>query len=136
MPHKIAVLGAGTMGSGIAQLAAQSGSEVLMHDIQDAFVERGQNNIRTALKSRVDKGKMQQSEMDEILSRITTTTDRDQAASYDLIIEAAPEYIALKREIFSSLSAQAGPQCILATNTSSLSIASIASSARNPERVF
>jgi 3-hydroxybutyryl-CoA dehydrogenase len=135
MNNRIAVLGAGTMGSGIAQLAAQSGSEVLMHDIEDTFVQRGLANIRSALKSRVDKGKMQQSEMDSILDRITTTTDRDQAASYDLIIEAAPEDIALKREIFSSLSAQAGPHTILASNTSSLSIASIASSARNPERV-
>lgn len=123
------------MGSGIAQLAAQSGHDVLMHDIQDAFVERGMGNIRSALKSRVDKGKMEQSEMDSILSRITTTTDRDQAASYDLIIEAAPEDIALKRDIFASLSALAGPHTIIATNTSSLSITSVASSAKKPERV-
>lgn len=135
MTHTIAVLGAGTMGSGIAQLAAQSGNEVLMYDIQDAFVERGMNTIRSALKSRVDRGKMEQAEMDTILSRLSTTTDRDSAAHYDLVIEAAPEDMALKREIFSSLSAKAGPNTILATNTSSLSITSIAASARNPERV-
>ncbi|MGA7733781.1 MAG: 3-hydroxyacyl-CoA dehydrogenase NAD-binding domain-containing protein [Chloroflexia bacterium] len=136
MTHTIAVLGAGTMGSGIAQLAAQSGHTVLMYDIQDAFVERGMGNIRTALQSRVDKGKMQQEEMDTILSRISTTTDRDQATAYDLVIEAAPEDLALKREIFASLSAQAGPDTILATNTSSLSITSIASATRNPERII
>ena len=135
MPQSIAVLGAGTMGSGIAQLAAQSGYPVLMYDIQDAFVERGMGNIRSALQSRVDKGKMPQDEMDSVLSRITTTTDRDKAASHDLIIEAAPEDLALKREIFASLSAQAGPNTILATNTSSLSITSIASAARHPECV-
>jgi 3-hydroxybutyryl-CoA dehydrogenase len=92
-------------------------------------------NIRSALQSRVDKGKMEQHEMDSILSRITTTTDRDQAAGYGLVIEAAPEDLALKREIFASLGAKSGPSTILATNTSSLSVTSIASAARHPERV-
>lgn len=135
MTHKIAVLGAGTMGAGIAQLAAQSGHTVLLHDIQDAFVQRGLGNIRAQLQGRVDKGKMKQDEMESILARITPTTDRDQAAGYDLIIEAAPEDLGLKREIFASLSAQVAPSAILASNTSSLSITSIASAARNPEQV-
>ena len=117
MTQKIAVLGAGTMGAGIAQLAAQSGYDVLMYDLKDDFVQRGMDNINTALQSRVDKGKMDASEMASTLSRISTTTNRDDAASCDLIIEAAPEDIALKREIFASLSAQASPDAILATNT-------------------
>ncbi len=135
MKQNIAVLGAGTMGAGIAQLAAQSGYSVLMYDIQDAFIERGMGNIRAVLQSRVDRGKMPQYEMDATVSRIRTTSNRDEAAGYDLIIEAAPEDLALKREIFASLSAQAGSDTILATNTSSLSITSLASAARHPELV-
>jgi 3-hydroxybutyryl-CoA dehydrogenase len=135
MTTKIAVIGAGTMGSGIAQLAAQSGYEVLMYDLKDDFVQRGMYNIKAALQSRVDKGKMKPAEMDAIIDRIATTVKRDDAASADLIIEAAPEDMDLKREIFSSLSAHAKPTTILATNTSSLSVTSIASAAKNPERV-
>src|SRR6476660_3746415 len=114
MTEKIAVLGAGTMGAGIAQLAAQSDYDVLMYDVKDEFVQRGMNNIKSALQSRVDKGKMEAAEMDAITSRIRTSTKRDDAASYDLIIEAAPEDMDLKREIFSSLSAKCGPDTILA----------------------
>ncbi|MEO8285727.1 MAG: 3-hydroxyacyl-CoA dehydrogenase NAD-binding domain-containing protein [Chloroflexota bacterium] len=135
MTQKIAVLGAGTMGSGIAQLAAQSGFDVLMYDVKDEFVQRGMGNIKNALQSRVDKGKMDAAEMDAILGRINTTVERDDAAAADLIIEAAPEDVDLKREIFSSLSAQCSPGTILATNTSSLSITSIAAAAKRPERV-
>ncbi len=136
MTEKIAVLGAGTMGSGIAQLAAQSGYDVLMYDVKEDFVQRGMNNIKSALQSRVDKAKMDAAEMDAIIGRIATTTRRDDAASADLIIEAAPEDIDLKREIFASLSARCSPDAILATNTSSLSITSIASAAKNSERVI
>jgi 3-hydroxybutyryl-CoA dehydrogenase len=135
MTDKIAVLGAGTMGSGIAQLAAQSGYDVLMYDLKDDFVQRGMNNIQAALQSRVDKGKMEAADMAPTLARIATTTKREDAASADLIVEAAPEDMALKREIFSSLSAKVSPDAILATNTSSLSITSIASASKNPERV-
>ena len=132
MTNKIAVLGAGTMGSGIAQLAAQSGYDVLMYDLKDDFVQRGMTNINSALQSRVDKGKLDPADMSSTLARISTTTNRDDAASCDLIIEAAPEDIDLKREIFAALSAKASPDAILATNTSSLSITSIASAASRP----
>jgi len=135
MTDKIAVLGAGTMGSGIAQVAAQSGYDVLMYDIKEDFVQRGMGNIKSALQSRVDKGKMEGAEMQSIVGRIAVTTRRDDAASSHLIIEAAPEDMALKREIFASLSAQCDPDTILASNTSSLSITSIASAASRPERV-
>src|SRR5438105_2307825 len=123
---KIAVLGAGTMGAGIAQVAAQSGFEVLLYDIKDEFVQRGLGNIKAALQRRVDQGKLTAQEMAACLERIRTTTQRDDAADYPVIIEAAPEDLALKREIFSSLSALSGPETVLASNTSSLSITSIA----------
>jgi 3-hydroxybutyryl-CoA dehydrogenase len=135
MSTTIAVLGAGTMGAGIAQLAAQSGSDVLLYDIKDEFVQRGVSNIESALQRRVERGKLSAEEKATILGRISTTTKRDNAAQSDLIIEAAPEDINLKREIFASLSALSAPTTILATNTSSLSITSIASAAQGPERV-
>lgn len=135
MAQKIAVLGAGTMGAGIAQLAAQSGYEVLLYDIKDEFVQRGVATIERALRGRVAKGKMAEEEMAAITGRISTTTNRDDAAAADLIIEAAPEDMQLKREIFSSLSKISSADTILATNTSSLSITSVASAAERPERV-
>jgi 3-hydroxybutyryl-CoA dehydrogenase len=135
MMRKIAVIGAGTMGAGIAQLAAQSGFDVLMYDVQQEFVERGLSNIRAALQGRVDKGKLDAADMQAALDRIATGVNRDEAAESDLIIEAAPEDIALKREIFAALSERARPGAILASNTSSLSITSIASASRHPGRV-
>lgn len=135
MAQTIAVIGAGTMGAGIAQLAAQSGMSVLLYDLNDDYVQRGLSNIRSALRSRVDKGKLDPGDMQSTLQRITATTNRDDAASYDLIIEAAPENIDLKREIFSDLGKKASPGTILVTNTSSLSITSIAAASPRPERV-
>lgn len=135
MPPTIAVLGAGTMGAGIAQLAAQSGSEVLLYDIQEAFTQRGLANIEAGLQRRVERGKLSDGEKGAILGRIRTTTQRNDAATCDLIIEAAPEDLSLKREIFASLSALSAPDAILATNTSSISVTSIASAAQRPERV-
>jgi 3-hydroxybutyryl-CoA dehydrogenase len=131
MPDKrIAVLGAGTMGAGIAQLAAQSGYEVLLYDIQDDFVQRGLGSIESSWGKRVSQRKMTEEEKSAGLSRITTTTNRDDAASCNIVIEAAPEDLNLKREIFTALSERSGPDTILASNTSSLSITSIASAAR------
>ena len=135
MPPKIAILGAGTMGAGIAQLAAQTGHDVLLYDINEEFVGRGIERIRGPLQSRVDRGKLSAQEMNTTLGRISTTTNRDEAASCDAIIEAAPEDLDLKREIFASLSQLAGQNTILATNTSSLSITAIAAAAHRPERV-
>ena len=135
MTERVAVLGAGTMGAGIAQVAAQAGMDVLLYDVKPELVERGLSNIKRALESRVEKGKMERSEMDTTLARITTTTDRDSTADADLVIEAAPEDLDLKREIFAALSGKLRPGGVLATNTSSLSVTSIASAARDPERV-
>src|SRR5215212_3093380 len=132
---RIAVLGAGTMGAGIAQLAAQNGFEVLMYDLKDEFVQRGLDNIRASMQKRVDQGKMAPGDMQTYIGRISTTTNRDDAASWPVIVEAAPEQLELKQEIFGSLSALAAPGTILASNTSSLSITSIAAAARQPESV-
>ncbi len=123
------------MGAGIAQLAAQQGFEVLLYDIKDEFVQRGVSNIRSALQGRVDKGKLSQEEMEGIVGRISTTTTRDDAASADFVIEAAPEDLALKREIFSTLARLSSPGTVLASNTSSLSITSIAAASERPESV-
>jgi 3-hydroxybutyryl-CoA dehydrogenase len=135
LEKRIAVLGAGTMGAGIAQLAAQNGFDVLMYDLKDEYVQRGLGNIKAALGKRVDQGKMTPEEMGSFLGRIRVTTNRNDAAAYPVIVEAAPEALDLKREIFGSLSALSAPETILASNTSSLSITSIAAAARQPERV-
>src|SRR5438552_2469445 len=112
MPRKIAVLGAGTMGGGIAQVAAQCGYDALLYDIDDQSVQRGMDRIRQALQGRVDKGKMDAGEMQSTLGRIRTTTHRDDAADCQLIIEAAPEDLAVKQEIFGSLSKICPPDTI------------------------
>src|SRR5437660_201516 len=131
MPERrIAVIGAGTMGAGIAQMAAQQGYEVLLYDIKDEFVQRGMGSIRSALQKRVDAGKLPAGDMDAALGRISTTTRREDAARWPFVVEAAPEDIALKQEIFSTLDGDAGPETVLATNTSSLSITSIAAATK------
>jgi 3-hydroxybutyryl-CoA dehydrogenase len=135
LEKRIAVLGAGTMGAGIAQLAAQHGFDVLMYDLKDEYVQRGLGHIRAALDKRVDQGKMMPDEMESYLGRIRVTTNRDDAAAWPVIVEAAPEALDLKQEIFGSLSTLSAPETILASNTSSLSITSIAAAARLPERV-
>jgi 3-hydroxyisobutyrate dehydrogenase-like beta-hydroxyacid dehydrogenase len=90
MMRKIAVIGAGTMGAGIAQLAAQSGFDVLMYDVQQEFVERGLSNIRAALQGRVDKGKLEAADMQAVLDRIATGVNRDEAAESVLPSASAP----------------------------------------------
>jgi 3-hydroxybutyryl-CoA dehydrogenase len=134
MSQKVTVLGAGTMGAGIAQLAAQQGFDVLLYDITDEFVQRGLNNIKAILQDRVDRGRLTADEMQAVLERITPTTKREDAAHSYIVIEAAPEDLQIKKEIFAALS-DIAPSAILATNTSSLSITAIASASRHPERV-
>jgi 3-hydroxybutyryl-CoA dehydrogenase len=131
----IAVIGAGTMGSGIAQVAAQAGYEVLLYDIQQEFVERGLNSIAAGLLGRVDRGKMTEAEMDAIMGRISATTNRATLAPATVVIEAAIEDLAVKQEIFAALDALCGPETILASNTSSLSITALAGAVSRPERV-
>ncbi len=131
----IGVIGAGTMGGGIAQIAAQAGYEVLLYDIKPEFVERGLTNITTALQGRVDRGKLSAAEMDATMSRIVASTNRETLAPAAFVIEAAIEDLAVKQEIFAALDGMCSPETILASNTSSLSITAIGGATERPERV-
>ncbi|MBU5485325.1 3-hydroxybutyryl-CoA dehydrogenase [Clostridium sp. MSJ-11] len=133
---KVCVLGAGTMGAGIAQAFAVKGYEVILRDIKDEFVEKGLNGINKSLSRLVAKEKMTQEDMDAILSRITGTVDLNMAEDCDLVIEAAIENMAIKREIFGDLDRICKPETILASNTSSLSITEIATATKRPDKVI
>ena len=134
--EKIFVLGAGTMGAGIVKAFAQKGYEVIVRDIKDEFVERGLAGINKSLSKLVSKGKMTDETKEDILSRISGTTDMNLAADCDLVIEAAIENMKIKKEIFAELDKICKPETILASNTSSLSITEIASATGRPEKVI
>ena len=119
---KICIMGAGLMGNGIAQVCAQAGFEVAIRDIEDRFVESGINNIKKNLSRGVTKGRMTQEDMDEIVNRIKGTTDLKAAAyNADVVIEAIIENRDLKRTVFAELDEICKPECIFASNTSSIS---------------
>ena len=130
------VIGAGTMGNGIAQVSAQAGYNVTMSDIKDEFIQKGLAAIEKSLDRGVKKGTMQESEKAEIISRIKTTLDMKDAKDADLVIEAAPEVIDLKKSIFKQLDEICKEDAILATNTSSLPVGEIAAATRRPEKVI
>ena len=134
--EKIFVLGAGTMGAGIVQAFAQKGYEVIVRDIKDEFVERGLAGINKNLSKLVSKGKMSEETKEDILSRISGTTDMNLAADCDLVVEAAIENMKIKKEIFAELDKICKPETILASNTSSLSITEVASATGRPEKVI
>ena len=133
---RIAVIGAGQMGNGITQVAASAGYEVLMVDIKQEFVDRGMATIQKSLSKLVSKERMTQSDADETLARITTTTNRNDCADVDLVVEAVPEILDLKTSIFSELDEICKPDCILASNTSSISISTIANATSRPDKVI
>lgn len=123
---KVGVIGAGTMGSGIAQAFAQcEGYEVALCDINEEFAANGKKKIAKGFEKRVAKGKMEQSKADAILAKITTGVKENLCADCDLIVEAALEVMEVKKQTFKELSAICKPECIFATNTSSLSITEI-----------
>ncbi|MDD6770518.1 3-hydroxybutyryl-CoA dehydrogenase [Inconstantimicrobium porci] len=134
--EKIFVLGAGTMGSGIAQAFAQKGYEVIVRDIKDEFVDRGLGNIRKGLEKRVARGKMTEEDKDAILSKISGTTDMNLAADCDLVVEAAVENMKIKQSIFAELDKICKPETVLASNTSSLSITEVAVATGRPDKVI
>ena len=134
--EKIFVLGAGTMGSGIAQAIAQKGYEVIVRDIKDEFVDRGLSNIRKGLEKRVARGKMTEEDKDDILSKISGTTDMNLAADCDLVVEAAVENMKIKQSIFAELDKICKPETVLASNTSSLSITEVAVATTRPDKVI
>lgn len=134
--EKIFVIGAGTMGSGIVQVFAQKGYEVIVRDIKDEFVDRGIATINKNLSKLVAKGKVTEEFKENVLSKITGTTDLNLAADCDLVIEAAVENMEIKKDIFSQLDKICKVETILASNTSSLSITEVASVTNRPDRVI
>lgn len=130
----IAVLGAGQMGSGIAQVAASSGYKVILRDIEEKYCEKGLQSIVRSLAKQVEKGKLTEEKNAEILANITTTTELSDVNSADLVIEAAPENLELKQDLFKQLGKVCRKDAILATNTSSMSITAITGETDNPGR--
>ena len=133
---KIGVIGAGQMGHGIAQVAAQAGFEVIMKDIAPEFVEKGMSGIKRNLERSVKKGRMTEEEKEKVLSRIHGTVDLEELKDVDMAIEAAIEDVELKKKIFEELDRITPEKAILATNTSSISITVIASATKRPEKVI
>ena len=131
----IGVIGLGIMGAGIVEVFAKAGHEVVGIAESDAAVEQGRRNLATSLSRAVDRGKLAQSDADAVTSRVTWSTDFAQLATCELIVEAAPERIDLKRAIFQQVDAVAKPGAILATNTSSLSVTQIAAATSRPDHV-
>jgi len=134
--HAVAVLGAGTMGAGIAQVCAQAGLATTLFDVTDELAARGRGRIESMLAKGVEKGKVSVEERDATLGLLATTSDLAGAVrGADVVIEAAPEKLDLKRDIFGRVAAVVSPTCVLATNTSSLSITAIAEDLPAPGRV-
>jgi 3-hydroxybutyryl-CoA dehydrogenase len=132
---KLAVVGAGLMGSGIAQVSAQAGWDVILRDVTGEALTRGTDGIKASYEKFVSKGKLDASEAEAALGRITTTTDLDAAAEADVVVEAVFEKIEVKREIFGRLDTLVKDGAILASNTSAIPITKIASATSRPERV-
>lgn len=132
----IAVLGAGQMGNGITQVAACAGYNVTMVDIEQSYVDRGLATIEKSLAKLVSKERMTQEDADAARGRITTSIDRQACADCDLVVEAVPEILSLKQEIFAELDQICKPETILASNTSSISISTIAEATNRPEQVI
>jgi enoyl-CoA hydratase/3-hydroxyacyl-CoA dehydrogenase len=132
---KVSVLGSGVMGHGIAQISAMAGYHVTIRDIDQAFLDKAMDKIRWSLSKMVEKGKIASSDMQSILSRITTTVSlKDAVADADLIIEAIPEDMRLKKDTFSELDRLADPRTIFASNTSTLPITEIATATSREDR--
>lgn len=132
---KIAVIGAGLMGSGIAQVSAVAGHDVVLRDVGDEQVARGVGAIRKSLDRFVAKGTVAEADADATVGRITTTTDLDAAADADIVVEAVFEQIDVKREVFAALDGICRDGVLLATNTSAIPITQIAAATGRPEDV-
>ncbi|HSU24461.1 MAG TPA: 3-hydroxybutyryl-CoA dehydrogenase [Pyrinomonadaceae bacterium] len=136
MSETIGVVGAGTMGNGIAQTAAVAGFDVVLCDIDAAFLDRGMQNIGKSLDRFVKKETMTEDEKGTVLSRIKTTTSLDDLSACSLVVEAATENFEIKKQLFEKLDAVAGADAILSSNTSSISITKIAAATKRPEKVI
>lgn len=135
MTQHVAVIGAGLMGSGIAQVAATAGIDVTLRDVTDAALQRGKDAIEKSLTRFAQKGKLANSDVGAALGRITLTTDLDAAANADLVVEAVFESLEVKRELFQSLDTICKDGAVLASNTSAIPITQIAAATERPEWV-
>jgi 3-hydroxybutyryl-CoA dehydrogenase len=131
----VAVIGAGTMGNGIAQVAAQAGYNVIMTDIKDEFVAKGLATIASSLDRMIKKGTLTEAEKPVILARIKGTINMAEAKNAQLVIESAPEILELKASIFKQLDEMCPPETILASNTSALPISAISSAVKRKDKV-
>ena len=133
---KVAIVGSGAMGHGIAELLAMTGYEVVMIDISDELLQKGKEKIKWSLDKFVEKKRIRKEDADAALARISTTTSYEQAGKdIDLAIEAVPENMDLKRKVFSTLDSAAPPNAILASNTSTLSITEMGKATKRPDKV-
>ncbi|MEV1332589.1 3-hydroxyacyl-CoA dehydrogenase family protein [Micromonospora costi] len=135
MAGRLAVVGAGLMGSGIAQVAAQAGWQVTLRDLDDAATARGVDGIRRSLEKFAEKGKIEASEVEATLGRITPTTDLEAAADADIVVEAVFERLEIKHEVFRALDKICKADAVLATNTSAIPVTQIAAVTERPESV-
>ncbi|ASW56444.1 3-hydroxyacyl-CoA dehydrogenase family protein [Plantactinospora sp. KBS50] len=135
MSGRLAVIGAGLMGSGIAQVAARAGWRVTLRDLDDAATGRGLDGIRTSLERFAAKGKIDAAEVSATLDRITPTTELEAAADADVVVEAVFERLEVKHEVFRALDKICKPGAVLATNTSAIPVTQIAAVTQRPESV-
>jgi 3-hydroxybutyryl-CoA dehydrogenase len=132
----IGVIGAGTMGNGIAQVCARAGYQVVLRDVAEEFLARGLRAIDRSLQRDVDKARLGEDEKRAVVARIQATTDLGALADAQFVVEAAPENEAIKTEIFRALDELTGAGAILASNTSSISITKLGAATRRPDRVI
>ncbi len=133
--RKIGVIGAGAMGSGIAQVAAQSGCNVLMQDVTEELVKKGVDSIEGFLAKGIERGKVTTEQKNEVLNRIKGTTRIEELGEVDFIIEAVFEDLKVKQGVFEKIDRLVAPEVILGTNTSSISITEIAAATKRPDKV-
>ena len=136
MSEIIGVIGAGTMGNGIAQVAARAGYDVVMRDVSDEFLQRGMNAIDKSLQRDVDKERLAVEDKASVISRISTATSLDALKEAAIVIEAVTEDLKVKSEVFQTLDAMLPADAILASNTSSISITKLAAATKRPDRVI
>jgi 3-hydroxybutyryl-CoA dehydrogenase len=132
----VGVIGAGTMGNGIAHVFAKSGDSVVLCDVEERFLQRALDTIGKNLEREASKGKISAQEKDAALGRISTTTDREALASVDFVVEAATEKFEIKSQLFCDLDRICRPEIVLATNTSSISITKLAALTKRPDKVI
>ncbi len=135
MTQRLAVIGAGLMGSGIAQVSAVAGLDVVLRDVTDAALQRGRDGIEKSLSRIASKGKLTDAEVQAALGRITLSTDLEAAGDADIVVEAVFESLDVKTELFGRLDELCGPNTVLASNTSAIPITQIAAATKRPESV-